>query len=134
MPSGQQPNREAPSQAGAAESMPTDQRASDDVSSDMLSQIVAETAANLAHPEEIDTKLRVALVEVAREFAGQPLTLDPAGTALLAAVLRDRFAVLAARPELLSRTARVVAGSLLADPAARLRVEHLWATLAEEVG
>jgi hypothetical protein len=133
MPSGPQPdraaNREALNSAAASESSP-----SNDVSADMLSEIVAETAASLARPEVIDPALRATLVEVARQFSGQPMTLDPTGTALLSAVLRERFAVLATRPELLSRTARAVAGSLLADPAARLRVEHLWATLAEEVG
>jgi hypothetical protein len=39
---------------------------------------------------------------------------------------------LAERQALLGRTARVVAASLLADPQARLRVEHLWAKLMEE--
>lgn len=71
--------------------------------------------------------------DVARHFAGQPITVDPVGAALLEAVLRFQFPALVARPALLSRTARSVAGSLLSDPAARLRVEHLWATLLEEV-
>jgi hypothetical protein len=50
----------------------------------------------------------------------------------LEAMLRVQFSMLADRPALLTRTARTVAGSLLADPAARTRVEHLWAKLAEE--
>jgi hypothetical protein len=99
---------------------------------DVLREIVAETSARLAKPEEIDPALRAALVEVARRFAGQPMTLDPAATALLEAVLRLQFPALAQRPALLTQTARTVASSLLADPAARLRVEHLWGTLAED--
>lgn len=107
--------------------------AGDEVSSDMLSEIVAQTASDLVQPKEVDPALRAAMVEVARQFAGQPMTVDPAGTALVEAVLRVQFSLLAARPALLSRTARAVAGSLLADPAARLSIEHLWATLGEEV-
>lgn len=99
---------------------------------DALREIVAETSARLAKPQEIDPTLRAALMEVARRFVGQPMTVDPAGTALLEAVLRLQFPALARRPPLLAHTARAVATSLLADPTARLRVEHLWATLAEE--
>src|SRR5947207_10499487 len=99
---------------------------------DMLRDVVAETSARLATPEEIDPALRTAMVVVARRFAGQPMTVDPAGTALLEVVLRFQLPALADRQPLLSRTARVVATSLLADPEARLRVEHLWAKLAEE--
>jgi hypothetical protein len=99
---------------------------------DMLRDVVAETSARLATPENLDPALRAAMLEVARRFAGQPMTVDPAGTALLEAVLRFQIPALAGRGALLSRTARVVATSLLTDPLARLRVEHLWATLAEE--
>src|SRR5262245_66161030 len=110
----------------------SDERApSADLPPDMLSEIVAQTASSLATPQQIDPTLQAALVEVARAFAGQPMTVDPAGTALLEAVLRIQFPALAERPPLLARTARTVATSLLADPAARLRVEHLWATLLE---
>ena len=102
-----------------------------DLPPDMLREVVAETSAQLATPEELDPALKAALLEVARRFAGQPMTVDPAGTALLEAVLRFQLPALADRQALLGRTARVVATSLLADPEARLRVEHLWAKLAE---
>jgi hypothetical protein len=100
---------------------------------DMLRQVVAETASSLARTDEADPALKAAMIEVARRFAGQPLTVDPAGTALIEAVLRVQFPILAARASLLAQTSRTVATSLLADPAARLRVEHLWARLAEDV-
>jgi hypothetical protein len=100
--------------------------------SDMLSEIVAQTASQLAKPEKIEPELRQALVDVAQRFTGQPMTVEPTGTALLEAVLRWQHPELASRPPLLAIAARTVAESLLADPAARLRVEHLWATLAEQ--
>jgi hypothetical protein len=106
--------------------------AGDSTSSDILGQIVAQTAASLSRPEEATPELKAAMLAVAREHAGQPLVVDGAGTALLEAVLRVQFSVFAGRPALLTQTARAVAGSLLADPAARLRAEHLWATLQEE--
>src|SRR5947208_11706437 len=74
---------------------------------DMLREVVAETSARLATPEEIDPALRTAMLEVARRFAGQPMTLDPVGTALVEAVLRFQLPALAARQALLGRTARV---------------------------
>jgi hypothetical protein len=93
---------------------------------------VAETASSLAGAKEANPVLQSALEEVARRLAGQPMTLDPAGTALLEAVIRVQFPLLAERPALLAKTARTVAATLLADPAARLRVEHVWARLAED--
>jgi hypothetical protein len=107
---------------------------SNEPSGDVLREIVRQTAESLAAPEQVDPDLRAALVEVARRYAGEPMTVDPAGAALLEAVLRRQLPALVERPTLLARTARVVATSLLADPTARLRVEHLWATLMEEVG
>jgi len=115
------PHREVPATNDSAGELPPD----------MLREVVAETSAQLATPEELDPALKAALLEVARRFAGQPMTVDPAGTALLEAVLRFQLPALADRQALLGRTARVVATSLLADPEARLRVEHLWAKLAE---
>ena len=104
-----------------------------DVSQETLRQIVDETAASLARAEEADPALKTAMLEVARRFVGQPITVDPVGAALLEAVLKVQFPVLAARPALLAQTARSVAATLLNDPSARLRVEHVWATLAEDV-
>jgi hypothetical protein len=100
---------------------------------DVLAEIVAETAAQLASAEPPDSELHAAMVGVAREHAGQAMTVEPAGTALLAAVLQHQFSFLASRPMLLNRAAKTVAESLLADLTARRRLEHLWATLAEEV-
>src|SRR6476620_1292605 len=76
---------------------------------DVLREIVAETSARLAKPQDIDPALRAALRDVARQFSGQPMTADPAGTALLEAVLRVQLPALAERPPLLARTARTVA-------------------------
>jgi hypothetical protein len=73
------------------------------------------------------------MVAVAREYAGQPMTVEPAGTALLAAILKHQFSFLVNRPALLNRAAKTVAESLLADLTARRRLEHLWAKLAEEI-
>lgn len=99
---------------------------------DFLSQIVAQTASSLVQPEIVDPALKRALLAVAKEHAGQPLVVEGTGTALILAVLRTQFGMLASRPALLAETARAVTASLLGDPAARLRVEHLWATLQEE--
>jgi hypothetical protein len=103
-----------------------------DLPGDVLREIVDQTASSMERPQEIDPAVKAAMLDVARRYAGQPMVLDAAGTALLEAMLRVQFSMLADRPALLTRTARTVAGSLLADPAARTRVEHLWAKLAEE--
>jgi hypothetical protein len=98
----------------------------------LLDQIVSETKKRLTAEQQIDATLRSALSQVARQYANQPLRLQPVGVALLEAMLAPSFPVLAERPALLARTAQVVAQTLLNDPAARLRLEHLWATLLEE--
>jgi hypothetical protein len=99
---------------------------------DVLAEIVAETAAQLASTEPQDPALHSAMLAVSREYAGQPMTIGPTATALLAVVLRHQFAFLASRPALANRAARTVAESLLADLTARRRLEHLWAKLSEE--
>jgi hypothetical protein len=104
----------------------------DRLSRSMLDDVVAQTSEQLATPEDLEPGVREALVAVARQYAGQPLTLDPAGVALVEALLRAQFPLLAARQALLAQTARAVAESLLADPDARPRVAHLWAQLGEE--
>ena len=104
-----------------------------DLPPDVLANIVAETAAQLASSSPTDPALQAAMLDVARQFAGQPITVEPAGVALIAAVLQNQFPFLAERPTLLARAARTVAESLLSDPTACRRVEHLWATLSEEV-
>jgi len=98
----------------------------------MLDDVVAQTSEQLAAVEELEPAVRAALAAVARQYAGQPLTLDPAGVALVEALLRAQFPVLSARQALLTSTARAVAESLLADPGARPRLELLWAQLGED--
>ncbi|HEY2410749.1 MAG TPA: hypothetical protein VGI40_00820 [Pirellulaceae bacterium] len=104
-----------------------------DLPADVLSEIVAETTAQLASAEPIDPALHAAMVAIAREYAGHPMTVEPGGAALLAAVLQHQFSFLATRPALLNRAAKTVAESLLADLTARRRLEHVWAKLLEEV-
>lgn len=103
-----------------------------DASPDILGPIIAETASHLTQLEDAGPELRAAMLAVARKYAGQLLLVDGPATALLEAVLQFQLPILASRSELLAKTARAVAGSLLADPAARLRLEHLWAKLQEE--
>jgi hypothetical protein len=104
-----------------------------DLPASVLSEIVAETAAQLASAEPPDPALQTAMLGVAREYVGQLMTIDPAGSALLAAVLKLQFPFLARRPALLAQAGKTVAESLLADLTTRRRLEHLWAKLQEEV-
>lgn len=131
MPGGHHSHRENDRPAASHEPSPPPP-GSDELAPDILRQVVAQTAASLTQAAEADPALEAAMIAVARRFAGQAITADPIGTELLEAVLRVQFAFLAERPTLLTKTARIVATSLLADPAARLRVEHLWARLAED--
>ena len=130
MSSGHEPRREGKIEVNREEAAP--ERAAD-LSADVLSEIVAETAAQLASSEPPDPELHAAMAAVARENAGQPMMVEPAGAALLAVVLKHQFSFLAGRPTLLKRAAKIVAESLLADLTARRRLEHLWAKLSEEV-
>ncbi len=128
MSSSHDPKREPSSQPTVSSS----RESSAELPSGMLAEIVAETNAKLAPEQPIDPDLKAALLEVARQFAGQPMTLEPAGIALLTAVLKTDFPIFSNRPALLAKISHKVAESLLADLTARRRLEHLWATLAEE--
>lgn len=100
---------------------------------DVLADIMAETAAQFSPATPTDPALESALLAVAREFAGQAMTLEPTGVAFMSAVLRRQFPLLTSRPQLLARVAEAVGRSLLSDPTARQRIEYLWAKLSEEV-
>src|SRR4051794_30944275 len=71
-----------------------------ELAADMLSEIVAETAAQLAAFEPLDPALHEAMAAVAREHVGQPITVEPVGVELLAVVLQHQFSFLAGRPAL----------------------------------
>jgi hypothetical protein len=128
MTSGHNPQREPSAQAARS----NDRESSAELPPDILADIVAETNAKFAEAQPTDPALKGALLAVAREHAGQPMTLEPAGVALLAAVLKTEFPIFSNRPALLAKVSHKVAESLLADLTARRRLEHLWATLAEE--
>ena len=130
MSSGHGPRRDDRSKAHQENHAPDE---SAELEPDVLSEIVAETAAQLASAEPADPALHAALTAVARQHIGQPMTAETTGAALLAAVLQHQFPFLSARPILLARAAKTVAESLLADLSARRRLEHLWAKLLEEV-
>ena len=130
MSSGHDPNRDQKTETDRDQSAPEHDY---DLPADVLSEIVAETAAQLASAEPTDPALHAAMLAVAREHAGEPMTAEPAGAAVLAAVLKIQFPFLANRPALLARAGKTVAESLLADLTARRRLEHLWAKLSEEV-
>lgn len=118
--------------AAARRDDPPDKDDQGDAPNPFLDQVMSETASRLAEPAQLDPRVRAALVEVARRFAGQPLVLDPTGVALLEALLSAEFPLFAERPALLVKAARQVAEALLADPGSHRRLEHLWQTLAEE--
>jgi hypothetical protein len=112
--------------------LPQDDQTAAEIPDDTLRKILEQTADSLARPEQVDPALQTAMVGVARQFFGSPITVDPVGAALLEAVLRVQFPLFEQRPGLLSQTARTIAATLLSDPTARLRVEYLWARLQED--
>ena len=136
MPTGQNPrgrrNAAHSESATAKDREAQGQEAPGELPNPLLDQVMSETAAQLGEPAQLDPKVRAALVEVARRFAGQPLVLDPTGVALLETLLAAEFPLFAERPALLANAARQVAQALLADPSSHRRIEHLWHTLAEE--
>lgn len=130
MSTGQDPRRRdraAQSDAAAHEPAPAG-----DLPPPLLDQVMSETAAQLAEPAELDPAVRAALAIVARQFAGQPLVLEPTGVALFEALLAAEFPLFAQRPAMLTKAAYEVARVLLADPSSHQRIEHLWTSLAEE--
>ncbi|QDU31152.1 hypothetical protein ETAA8_63050 [Anatilimnocola aggregata] len=100
---------------------------------EFLSQVMNQTLAGLTSTRELNPKLDAALLDVARQYPGESLSLDPVAIELIAASLRVQFPAIAQREPLLRRMSLWVAESVLADPAARHRLAELWARLGEAV-
>jgi len=132
MPTGQNPRRRERASQQEAKAHESEPVPAGDLTPPLLDQVMSQTAAQLAAPEQLDPTVRAALVNVARRFAGQALVAEPVGAALFEALLAAQFPLFAERPALLAKAAREVARALLADPSSYRRVEHLWLALLEE--
>lgn len=94
----------------------------------ILEQILAQTSDS-ATPLEDSEDLR-ALIAVAHQFAGQPLTLDPVAVELIHAVLGVQLARAQLPGHTIKAMARYIAATLYGDPLSRQRLELLWARLS----
>lgn len=75
-----------------------------------------------------DRQLQQQLQDVAAEYAGQPLTLNPAVTSMIE-IIAKRFGALTENQR--SRMVTDVARTLYDDSGSRNRLERLWKTLQE---
>jgi len=70
---------------------------------------------------------------VARRYPGAPCALDPIAVELVHAALQERFSAQPRAAALWRDLAETIAQTLWEDPAARGRLELLWAHLAERI-
>ncbi len=89
----------------------------------LLQQIIS-AADEALHTADQDLELRRDLDEVGRQYPESELTVEPVLLALVNTVIR-RMKHLG--PKLGPKVAEFVATTLYEDPAARVRVEQLWA-------
>jgi hypothetical protein len=105
----------------------------EDAAPDFLKQVMSQTVAGMTSTRELSPKVFAALLEVAKRYPGEPLSLDPIAIELVAACLQVQMPAIAAREALSRRMYTWVASSLLDDPAARHRLAELWARLGEAI-
>ncbi|WP_254509836.1 hypothetical protein [Anatilimnocola floriformis] len=98
---------------------------------DFLKEVMSQTVANIASTRELSPQVFAALLEVARRYPGEPLSLDPIAIELVAACLAVQMPMIASREALSRRMNAWIASSLLEDPAAQQRLSELWARLGE---
>jgi hypothetical protein len=107
--------------------------ADDAAAPDFLKQVMSQTVAGMTSTRELSPKVFAALLEVAKRYPGEPLSLDPIAIELVAACLQVQMPAIAAREALSRRMNSWVASSLLDDPAAQQRLSELWARLGEAI-
>jgi hypothetical protein len=105
----------------------------DDAAPDFLKQVMSQTVAGMTSSRELSPQVYAALLEVAKRYPGEPLSLDPIAIELVSASLKVQMPAIAGREALSRRMYSWVASSLLDDPAARQRLAELWARLGEAV-
>lgn len=105
----------------------------DDAAPDFLKQVMSQTVAGMTSTRELSPQVYAALLEVAKRYPGEPLSLDPIAIELVSACLKVQMPAIAGREALSRRMHAWVASSLLDDPAARQRLAELWARLGEAV-
>jgi len=110
---------------------PEQDAAADTDEPQFLNQVMSQTLAGLTSTRELNPELYAALLEVARQYPGEVLSLDPVTIELIGASLRVQFPVIAQREALLRRMSLWIAESILGDPSARQRLAELWARLGE---
>ena len=98
---------------------------------DFLKEVMSQTVAGMTSTRELSPKVFSALLEVAKRYPGEPLSLDPIAIELVGACLSVQMPAIAAREALSRRMYSWVASSLLDDPVARQRLAELWARLGE---
>ena len=98
---------------------------------DFLKEVLSQTVAGITSTRELSPKVFAALLEVAKRYPGEPLSLDPIAVELVGACLAVQMPAIAAREALSRRMYAWIASSLLEDPAAQQRLTELWARLGE---
>lgn len=95
----------------------------------LLDAVIAKTT-ELLGTDESHRSLE-ALQEVAQSLAGQPLTIDPVGVALVRASLSTVLSRDAFQDDLWETMTARVTVTLFDDPQSRARLETLWQRLQE---
>jgi hypothetical protein len=100
---------------------------------DLMERVLQETLSATAQGQPLAESDMAALLEVARRHRGAALTLEPVAVDLVQALLRVRFATVAAADGLRLAAARRIAATLLEDPPSHDRLLVFWGRLSEAV-
>ena len=95
---------------------------------DVLEDVVRQTLAG-QQPGSVGAEEIEALQQIAKQYGGVPLELQPVAGELVTALLKLRFRSLGLSDEVWQNVGRRVAGTLLDDPVAGDRFRQLWRQL-----
>ena len=104
-----------------------------DLEQSVLDDVLKATMSSDEALSRINERSHEGFLKVARQYAGQELTLDPIGIALVEAVLTETFSGRIVNEVRHAKMAADIAESLVTNPTASARLAAFWNKLQETV-
>jgi len=100
----------------------------------VLDDVLKATMASDEALSHINERSHAGFLRVAKQYAGQELTLEPVGIALVQSVLTETFSGAIVNDDRQAKMAADIAQSLMTNPTASARLTAFWKKLQEAVG
>lgn len=128
------PEGRSPAGEPAPESVEPDPTTSSTMDKRAFDAVLRATLDSDAADQRVTAEEVAALADVARRHGAAPFVNDPIAVDLVEAIIQANYGHLRRPPEIWRSTAVRIAAVLCDSPAARARLENLWARLLESHG